>query len=97
MQYGARSLYGVWRDGAWSTFAHGELLLLAAYLNFPFLVLWEVIRSDGFPPDSCNVLIGYPLQRWIFNPLMHRGPSHLFWLPLAYHYFTERSVINLES
>jgi branched-chain amino acid transport system permease protein len=54
--------------------AHGELLLLAAYLNF------SISSALGIDPLLVALLliplmflIGYPLQRWIFNPLMHRG------------------------
>ncbi len=54
--------------------AHGELLLLAAYLNF------SISNALGIDPLLIALLliplmflIGYPLQRWIFNPLMHRG------------------------
>ena len=54
--------------------AHGELLLLAAYLNFTISSAW------GIDPLLVALLliplmflIGYPLQRWVFNPLMQRG------------------------
>jgi len=54
--------------------AHGELLLLAAYLNF------VISGALGIDPLLAAVLlipimflVGYPLQRWIFNPLMHMG------------------------
>jgi branched-chain amino acid transport system permease protein len=53
---------------------HGELLLLAAYLDFTI--------SSAFGIDPLLValllipvmfLIGYPIQRWLLNPLMHQG------------------------
>jgi len=54
--------------------AHGELLLLAAYLNF---TLASVLKLDPLVSALLLIpvmfLIGYPLQRWIFNPLMQQG------------------------
>ncbi|MBA2682636.1 MAG: branched-chain amino acid ABC transporter permease [Ktedonobacteraceae bacterium] len=53
---------------------HGELLLVAAYLNFSI--------SSAFGIDPLLValllipvmfLLAYPLQQWVFNPLMSRG------------------------
>lgn len=53
---------------------HGELLLLAAYLNF------SIASALGLDPllavlllAPVMFLIGYPIQRWVLNPLMHRG------------------------
>ena len=53
---------------------HGELLLLAAYLNF------SISSALGLDPllavlliAPVMFLIGYVIQRWVLNPLMHRG------------------------
>jgi branched-chain amino acid transport system permease protein len=53
---------------------HGELLLLAAYLNF------SIASALGLDPLLAVLLIapvmfvtGYVIQRWVFDPLMHRG------------------------
>lgn len=53
---------------------HGDLLILAAYLNFALTL------TLGIDPLLAALLlapilflIGYPLQRWIFNPLMRQG------------------------
>jgi len=54
--------------------AHGELLVLAAYLNF------FISRSLGIDPFLATLLvapllflIGYALQGWVFNPVMQGG------------------------
>ena len=54
--------------------AHGELLILAAYLNI------TVSTMLGIDPllavlliAPLMFLIGYPLQQWVFNPLMREG------------------------
>jgi len=54
--------------------AHGELLILAAYLNF------VIASALGFDPFIATLLVipilfglGYVLQRWLFNPLMGSG------------------------
>jgi branched-chain amino acid transport system permease protein len=53
---------------------HGDLLILAAYLNF------ALTRAFGIDPLVATLLlapalflIGYPLQRWVFSPLMRQG------------------------
>jgi branched-chain amino acid transport system permease protein len=53
---------------------HGEFLLLAAYLNF------SIASALGLDPllavlliAPVMFLIGYVIQRWVLNPLMHRG------------------------
>src|SRR6266567_2684168 len=54
--------------------AHGELLLLAAYLNFSLSSAFGIDPLlAGFLLVPVMFLVGYPLQRWIFNPLMHQG------------------------
>lgn len=53
---------------------HGELLLLAAYLN---LTISSALGIDPLLSALLLIpvmfLIGYPIQRWILNPLMHQG------------------------
>ncbi len=53
---------------------HGEFLVLAAYLNF------SIASALGLDPllavlliAPVMFLIGYVIQRWVLNPLMHRG------------------------
>src|SRR5260370_21635016 len=53
---------------------HGEFLVLAAYLNF------SISSALGLDPllavlliAPVMFLIGYPLQRWVLNPLIQRG------------------------
>lgn len=53
---------------------HGEFLVLAAYLNF------SIASALGLDPLLAALLvapvmflIGYVIQRWVLNPLMHRG------------------------
>ncbi|HLI88739.1 MAG TPA: branched-chain amino acid ABC transporter permease [Ktedonobacteraceae bacterium] len=53
---------------------HGELLILAAYLDF------TISGALGIDPLLTALLlipvmflIGYPIQRWLLNPLMHQG------------------------
>ncbi len=54
--------------------AHGELLLLAAYLNFTLAGLLSIDPLlFVFLLIHVMFLVVYPLQRWIFNPLMHLG------------------------
>src|SRR5256712_7183343 len=57
---------------------HVELLLLAAYLNF------SIASPLGLDPllavlliAPVMFLIGYVIQRWVLNPLMHRGDEPL--------------------
>ena len=53
---------------------HGEFLVLAAYLNFSIasaLSLDPLLAVLLIAPVM--FLIGYVIQRWVLNPLMHRG------------------------
>jgi branched-chain amino acid transport system permease protein len=53
---------------------HGELLLVAAYLNLFFstaLGIDPLVAAVLLTP--LMFLIGYPIQRWILNPLMSKG------------------------
>jgi branched-chain amino acid transport system permease protein len=53
---------------------HGELLLVAAYLNLFFstaLGIDPLVAAVFLTPVM--FLIGYPIQRWILNPLMSKG------------------------
>lgn len=57
---------------------HGEFLVLAAYLNF------SIASALGLDPllavlliAPVMFLIGYVIQRWVLNPLMHRGDEPL--------------------
>lgn len=53
---------------------HGELLILAAYLN---ITISAMLGIDPLVAvllvAPLMFLIGYPLHRWIFNPLMAQG------------------------
>src|SRR5579884_2413846 len=53
---------------------HGELLLLAAYLDF---TISSVFGIDPLLAALVLIpvmfLIGYPIQRWLINPLMAQG------------------------
>lgn len=54
--------------------AHGELLILVAYLNF---VIASALGLDPFITTLLVIpilfVLGYALQRWLFNPLMGSG------------------------
>jgi branched-chain amino acid transport system permease protein len=70
---GLSMVFGVMR---FVNLIHGDLLILAAYLNFVLsLSLGVDPLVAAFLLTPVLFLIGYPLQRWVFNPLMHQGEA----------------------